>query len=231
MWELQRHQGDISYHDDLRKNNRQKTEGGDKHFEKSSSVSCRAEGQLMPYLQEVLEKHWEMQKELHMVFIDLEKGYDRVPRQEVLMCLREHYVPEKYVRLVKDTYEEARTEVKTSIGLTGKTTVRVGLHQGSSLSLYLFDIILDMMGRSTKEQPPWCMLFADDIVQCSTRIDHVERELDEWRRAMQERVLNISRKKTGYLGCFRGLPRLRLPSTYPSTFYYCFRYLAAMISA
>ena len=60
----------------------------------------------------------------------------------------------KYVRLVKDTYEEARTEVKTSIGLTGKITVRVGLHQGSSLSLYLFDIILDMMGRSTKEQPP-----------------------------------------------------------------------------
>ena len=82
----------------------------------------------------------------------------------------------KYVRLVKDTYEEARTEVKTSIGLTGKTTVRVGLHQGSSLSLYLFDIILDMMGRSTKEQPP-CMLFADDIVLCSTRIDHVEGSL------------------------------------------------------
>ena len=84
----------------------------------------------------------------------------------------------KYVRLVKDTYEEARTEVKTSIGLTGKITVRVGLHQGSSLSLYLFDIILDMMGRSIKEQPPWCMLLADDIVLCSTRIDHVERELE-----------------------------------------------------
>ena len=107
----------------------------------------------------------------------------------------------KYVRLVKDTYEEARTEAKTSIGLTGKTTVRVGLHQGSSLSLYLFDIILDMMGRSTEEQPPWCMLFADDIVLCSTRIYHVERELEEWRIAMEERVLNISRKKTEYLGC------------------------------
>ena len=107
----------------------------------------------------------------------------------------------KYVRLVKDTYQEARTEVKTSIGLTGKITVRVGLHQGSSLSLYLFDIILNMMGRSTKEQRPWCMLFADGIVLCSTRIDHVERELEEWRIAMEERVLNISRKKTEYLGC------------------------------
>ena len=51
MWELQMHQGDISYHEDLRKNSRQKTEGGDKHLEKSSSVSRRAEGQLMPYLQ------------------------------------------------------------------------------------------------------------------------------------------------------------------------------------
>ena len=61
------------------------------------------------------KKNWETQKELHMVFIDLEKAYDRVPRQEVLMCLREQGVPEKYVRLVKDTCEDARTQVKTSI--------------------------------------------------------------------------------------------------------------------
>ena len=102
---------------------------------------------------QVLEKHREMQKELHLVFIYLEKAYNRVPRQEV-RCLREQGVPEKYVRLVKDTNEDARTQVKTSLGLTGKITVRVGLHQGSSLSPYLFDMILDVMGRGIKEQPP-----------------------------------------------------------------------------
>ena len=45
------------------------------------------------------------------------------------------------------------------------------------------------------------MLFADDIVPCSTRRDRVERKLDEWRRTMDERGLKISRRKTEYLGC------------------------------
>ena len=88
------------------------------------------------------------------MFIDLEKAYDRVPLQEVCLCLREQGVPAKYVRLVKYTYEDARTHVMTSIGVAGKITVRVGLHQGSSLSPYLFDMILDVMGRGIKEQPP-----------------------------------------------------------------------------
>ena len=50
---------------------------------------------------QVIEKHREMQKELNLVFINLEKACDRVPRQEVWRCLREQGVPEKYVRLGK----------------------------------------------------------------------------------------------------------------------------------
>ena len=47
-------------------------------------------------------------------------------------------------------------------------------------------MIRGVMRRGIKEQPPWGMLFTDDIVLCSTRRERVERKLEEWRRAMEE---------------------------------------------
>ena len=57
---------------------------------------------------------------------------------------------------------------------------------------------MDVLGRGINEQSPWCMLFADDIVLCSTRREEVERKLEEWRKAIEERELKSSRKKTEY---------------------------------
>ena len=43
------------------------------------------------------------------------------------------------------------------------------------------------------------MLYDDDIVLCSTRREEVENKLEEWRRAMEDRGLEISRKNPVYL--------------------------------
>ena len=56
-----------------------------------------------------MEKDREKQKGLHMVVIDVEEAYDRVPRQEVWRCMREKGVPERYVVIVQDMYEGARS--------------------------------------------------------------------------------------------------------------------------
>ena len=44
----------------------------------------------------------EGQKELHCACVDLEKAYDKVPREEVWYCMRKSGVAEKYVIILQD---------------------------------------------------------------------------------------------------------------------------------
>ncbi|KAK3531963.1 hypothetical protein QTP86_002249 [Hemibagrus guttatus] len=46
------------------------------------------------------------------VLENLEKAYDRVPREELWYCMRKSGVAEKYVRVVQDMYERSRTVVR-----------------------------------------------------------------------------------------------------------------------
>ena len=51
-------------------------------------------------LRTLMEKYREGQRELHCVFVELEKVYDRVPWEELWYCMRKSEIVEKYVRLV-----------------------------------------------------------------------------------------------------------------------------------
>ncbi|KAI5086583.1 butyrophilin-like protein 3 [Silurus meridionalis] len=69
-------------------------------------------------LRMLMEKYREGQKELHCVFVDLEKAYDRVPREELWYWMRKSGVSEKYVSVVQDMYEDSVTAVKCAVGMT-----------------------------------------------------------------------------------------------------------------
>ncbi|KAK3543899.1 hypothetical protein QTP70_030845 [Hemibagrus guttatus] len=63
------------------------------------------------------------------VLTNLEKEYDRVPREELWYCMRTSGVAEKYVRVVQDMYERSRTVVRCAVGQAEEFKVEVGLHQ------------------------------------------------------------------------------------------------------
>ncbi|KAK3512658.1 hypothetical protein QTP70_020884 [Hemibagrus guttatus] len=123
----------------------------------------------------LMEKYRAGQRELHCVFVDLEKAYDRVPREELWYCMRKSGVAEKYVRVVQDMYERSRTAVRCAVGQTEEFKVEVGLHQGSALSPFLFAIVMDQLS------------------------EEVEENLERWRFLLERRGMKDSRSKTEYL--------------------------------
>ncbi|KAD6796640.1 hypothetical protein E3N88_07536 [Mikania micrantha] len=164
-------------------------------------VPGRSTTEAIHILRRLMERYREKKRYLHMVFIDMEKAYDSVPRLVIWDSLERRSIPWRYIELIRDTYAGAKTSVRAPVGETGSFLVEVGLHQGSALSPFLFAVILDELSKSIQQDIPWCMLFTDDIVLVAENEEDLNARLEEWRLALESKGLRISRSKTEYLYC------------------------------
>ena len=152
-------------------------------------------------VRQLMERYREHKKDLHMVFIDLEKAYDKIPRNVMWWALEKHKVPAKYITLIKDMYNNVVTSVRTSDVDTDDFPIKIGLHQGSALSPYLFALVMDEVTRDIQGDIPWCMLFADDVVLVDDSRTGVNRKLELWRQTLESKGFRLSRTKTEYMMC------------------------------
>ncbi|KAK3521029.1 hypothetical protein QTP86_001514 [Hemibagrus guttatus] len=104
------------------------------------------------------------------VLENLEKAYDRVPREELWYCMRKSGVAEKYVRVVQDMYERSRTVLRCAV-------------------------VMDQLSEEVRQESPWTMMFADDIVICSESREQVEENLERWRFVLERRGMKVSHRK------------------------------------
>ncbi|GJY19484.1 retrovirus-related pol polyprotein LINE-1 [Tanacetum coccineum] len=74
--------------------------------------------------------------------------------------------PTRYIKVIQDMYEGARTCVRTPTGNTKYFPVDVGLHQGLAISPYLFALILDELKGDSREHT-LVLDSRDDIVLIS----------------------------------------------------------------
>ncbi|GKE73354.1 retrovirus-related pol polyprotein LINE-1 [Tanacetum coccineum] len=69
-------------------------------------------------IRSLMEMYRERQKDLHLAFLDLEKAYDSVSRELIWKTLSDKGTPTRYIKVIQDMCEGARTCVRTPIGNT-----------------------------------------------------------------------------------------------------------------
>ena len=158
-------------------------------------------------LKPIFEKSWEYGKDLFACFVDLEKAYDRVPRDKLWKVLLEYGIDGQLLRAIKSFY--CRPEV--CVWVNGKQSkpfhVGIGLRQGYVLSPLLFIVYMNWIDKYC--QADECatignckisrLLFADDLVLLSSTESGLQHALNSFADACNTAGMKISTAKTEVL--------------------------------
>ena len=150
-----------------------------------------------------------------MAFVDLEKAFDCVPWKVIWWALRKLGVEEWIVQLFHGMYANARSGFRVGEGFSQEFKVKVGVHQGSVLSLLLFIIVLEALSRDFQAGVPWDDLYADDLVIIADSLEECVRRLLIWKEAMEKKGLRVNAGKTKVMICGTGLDLLQSSGRYP----------------
>ena len=133
---------------------------------------------------------------MYYVFVDLEKAFNRVPREVVRWVLRKLGVDEWLIRTVMALYRGACTIVRTDAGLSESFEVKVGLHQASVLSPLLFAAVMDVVYSEARSGLPFELLYADDLVIMGPTMEQLGRWVADWRPSLLGKGLKVNAGKS-----------------------------------
>jgi Reverse transcriptase (RNA-dependent DNA polymerase) len=105
-------------------------------------------------VRQMQEKYLSKRMELWIAFVDLEKAFDRGPREVVWWALKRAGVEEWVVEVIKSMYAGATTAVQMKNGASQEFELKVGVHQGSVLSPLLFIIVMEALASKFKQGLP-----------------------------------------------------------------------------
>ena len=124
--------------------------------------------------------------------MDLEKAFDRVPREVISWAMRKLGVEEWLVSAVMSMYMSAKTVVRTVYGSSKGFEVKVGMYQGSGLRPLLFVIVMEAISREFKVALPWELLYADDLAVIAETEEELIKRLNEWKDNVESKGMRVN---------------------------------------
>lgn len=87
---------------------------------------------------------------MHTLFVDFKKVYDSVYRENLLNIMKEFLFPHKQINLIQISVMDTLARVEVVNSITDPVTVNSGLRHGNTLSLILFNVVLEKVIREMK---------------------------------------------------------------------------------
>jgi len=94
-------------------------------------------------IRQILEKKWEYNEEVHLLFIDFKKAYDSVRRDVLYKIPIEFGILRKLVRLVKMSLTETYSRVWVGKNVSDWFPIWNGLKQAEALTPIIFNFALE----------------------------------------------------------------------------------------
>jgi len=110
-------------------------------------------------------------------------------------AMRKKGLPEIMVKAVMSFYEGAKTKIRVGSGLFEEFFVKVGVHQGSALSPFLFAMVVDEVTENARKGWMKEFLYADDMVLMGESIDELRGNFDQWKRAFESKGMKVNLEK------------------------------------
>ena len=82
-------------------------------------------------------------------------------------------------------YDGVVISVRISGRITNEFPITIGFHQESTLSPYLFALVMDELTKPTQEEVSWCTLFEDHIVLVDGTRSGVKFKLEIWQENVE----------------------------------------------
>jgi sorting nexin-29 len=145
-------------------------------------------------IRQILEKKWEHNKAVHLLFIDFKKANDSVRRETLYSILIESGISKKLVRLIKMCLTETYSRVRVVKNLSEMFPIRNGLKQGEAIKRV--QINQDGLKLNVTHQ---LLTYADDVNIMGGSAHIVKENAEALLVATKEIGLEVNADKTKYM--------------------------------
>ena len=138
-------------------------------------------------INEMIERKKRDGDRVYMAFLDIEKAYDRVNREQLCRVLESVGVSEQMVRIVRSMYASMRAKYRLGVIETDWVYTRRGVRQGCILSPLLFGLYTEELaarmrqldaGVKSGQDRLRMLLYADDALVMSEDANELQQMLD-----------------------------------------------------